>query len=46
MMRTCQKEIGHGDVKYSIITIVNNVMNCASGILEVSGEHFVKYMIV
>lgn len=36
-----------GDVKYSIkniITIIVIIMYVASWVLEISGEHFIKYM--
>ena len=40
---------GHGDVKYSIVTIVNNTvitMYGARWVLEILGNLFVKHMIV
>ena len=40
---------GHGDVKYSIVTIVNNTvitMYGAMWVLEILGNLFVKHMIV
>ena len=42
-----QLQNSHGDVKYSIENIVNNIVITvcgARGVLDLSGEHFISYI--
>ena len=44
-----QSQNSHGDVKYSLGKRVNNIVITLCGarrVLEISGDHFVKHMIV
>ena len=44
-----QLQNSRGDVKYSTGSIVNNVVITMYGaglVLEISGEHFIRYMII